>query len=193
MRYALPALAISGVLTLSSCAAGPSTEAVRQQITTLADAELSRDDVIVERVIAQTENVAVAETTLKLALQYAKDDEGQWQIVAARLGDGRWVEVGPLLAAVEAFENDQTTASLAKLVDGVNTYVERNGNLPVIESSGYLSDVLHPLFMSDLVRVDAWGSNILYEAEGDRYRLSSPGPDGLPGTQDDIVMEGEAR
>ena len=193
MRYAPPALLIAGALGLSGCAAGPSTQAAREQIAQLANAELATDDVIVERVVSQTESLAIAEATVKLTFQWEKDADGEWRIVRVRLGSGRWVEVEPLLGAVETLENDRTQASLEKLVDGVRTYVARNGDLPRIETSGYLSDVLHPLFMSDLVREDAWGSNILYESEGGRFRLVSPGPDGLSDTDDDIVVEGAVR
>jgi hypothetical protein len=48
--------------------------------------------------------------------------------------------------------------------------------------------MLHPSYMSDLVRMDGWGRPIVYEPNGATFRLVSLGADGLQGTPDDIVM-----
>jgi hypothetical protein len=51
-----------------------------------------------------------------------------------------------------------------------------------------LTDVLHPLYMSELIREDGWGAPILYETTPPAgYRLLSLGADGRRGTPDDIV------
>ncbi len=61
---------------------------------------------------------------------------------------------------------------------------------PKPEISSRLTDILHPSYMSVLVREDGWGNPLVYQASGDaNFRLLSRGADGREGTTDDIVFE----
>ncbi len=51
-----------------------------------------------------------------------------------------------------------------------------------------LTNILHPLYMSELVRLDAWGRQIQVEVSGSAFRLISTGADGVRGTADDIIV-----
>ncbi len=112
------------------------------------------------------------------------------RIVSARLGTGEWIDIDELLTAIAAQNADGAAASLEKLAVGLDAYRDRNGSLPEVPADGYLSDVLHPLFMTDLIRHDPWGGRIRYLENGGGYQLRSPGPDGTDGTGDDIVLDG---
>src|SRR5438876_807307 len=64
-----------------------------------------------------------------------------------------------------------------------------NGSLPKATDIVGLTDILHPKYMSDLVREDGWGNPIIYAVTGpSAFRLVSHGADALPGTRDDIVV-----
>jgi hypothetical protein len=185
-------LAALGALALAvpSCTGSLSSNAARQQIAELGDATLVPDDIQVQRIVTELGDRAVAETTVRMAFQFERAATGEWQIVAARLGDRQWIDVDGLLAAIDAQNAEATRASLERLSAGIAEYRRQNGALPEAGSDRTVADLLHPMFMSDLVRVDAWGASIVYEVGGDGYRLRSPGPDGQAGSADDIVVSG---
>ncbi len=147
-------------------------------------------EIEIERIMIETGSRAVAETSVKMAFQFEKDAGGDWHIVSARLGDRQWVDVDILLEALERQYSDNTSAALEKLAAGVEQYQVQNGSLPRLGTESALADVLHPLFMGDLIRQDAWGREIQYERRSDdAYLLRSPGPDGVHGSSDDIVLD----
>ena len=43
--------------------------------------------------------------------------------------------------------------------------------------------------MPGVLRLDAWSHEFTYNGNATAYRLASGGPDGKPGTPDDIVVE----
>ena len=51
--------------------------------------------------MAQAGDKAIAETSVKIAFQFEKDNNGDWRIVSARLGDRNWVDVDTLLKVLE--------------------------------------------------------------------------------------------
>ena len=138
----------------------------------------------------ETGSRAVAETSVKMAFQFEKDAGGDWRIVSARLGDRQWVDIDLLLQALASQYSDDTSAALEKLEAGIEQYQAQNGSLPQLGPESALADVLHPLFMVDLIRQDAWGHEIQYERQGDdAYVLRSSGPDGVRGSSDDIILD----
>jgi hypothetical protein len=181
------ALALS-LLALAACTGNLSSRTARQQIAELGDASLLTDDIQVQRIVTELGGRSIVEANVQMAFQFERNADGAWTIVSARLGDREWIEIEDLLDAIEAQNTDQTTASLEKLALGVGAYRSRNGALPEVPREGTLSDVLHPVFMTDLVRDDAWGYRIRYAADRDGYELRAPGPDGAAGTGDDIVL-----
>lgn len=181
------ALAVPLLMPLA-CTGNLSSRTARQQIAELGDAALLTDDIQVQRIVTQLGDRAIAEANVRMAFQFERNAGGDWRIVSARLGEGEWIDVAELLAAIAARNTDETAASLDQLALGLDAYRTRNGSLPEIPTEGYLSDVLHPLFMTDLIRDDPWGGRIRYLRNGGGYELRSPGPDGTDGTEDDIVF-----
>ena len=78
--------------------------------------------------------------------------------------------------------------ALQKLSAGITAYRVGTGVLPNATEIVGLTNLLHPLYMMELVRVDAWGRPIHYEVSGTGYRLISFGADGIRGTSDDVVL-----
>jgi hypothetical protein len=192
MRSTLLTALIALLATLSSCSGGTlSTRTARQQIATLGNATLIPSEIEVARIDTQTESRAIVETTMKMTFALEKNSSGEWHIVSARLGDRQWIDIETLRAALKRQQIEETDEGLRLLAAGLEKYRLERGNLPELSDGPHISDVLHPVFMSLLVREDSWGGPIVYEPSADGgFRLSSSGPDGRSGTGDDIVVSG---
>jgi hypothetical protein len=165
-----------------------SHEEIRKQIAELGHSTLIPEAVSVRRVVSQSGNRAIAETSVELTFQMERDSENSpWHIAAVRLGDQNWVSVPELIAALDESKRKVTTASLEKLTAGVSTYRQSKGAAPEGSDIKALADVLHPLYMKDLVLDDAWGRQILVETTTPNIRFRSVGADGLRGTADDLL------
>ncbi len=173
---------------LPACTGNLSPRTARRQIAELGDAALPTDDIQIQRIVTELGNRAIAEAHVRTTFQFERNADGEWTIVAVRLGDRDWIDVDRLLAAIEAQDADDTAAALEGLAVGIDAFRARNGSLPEVSPARPVSDVLHPLFMNDLIRDDAWGGRIRYTADGDGYELRAPGPDGAAGTGDDVVL-----
>lgn len=167
-----------------------SHEDARQKISAIARSKLVPDSIEIRRIVYQGETQALAETTVTLAFQFKKDPSGgEWRVDAVRLSDNDWIPLTELLNAVNESRRKATAETMQKLVVGITEYRSKTGSFPEARDIVTLTNVLHPLYMSELVRVDGWGSPIDYEVTvGSGYRLVSKGADGLRGTPDDIVL-----
>ena len=86
-------------------------------------------------------------------------------------------QIGAFKTALDMFEVDNGTYPKG-----------RNGLQDLITKPRYASADWHPYL--DKIPLDPWGNAYIYEFPGrhnkDSYDLSSPGPDGVPGNDDDI-------
>src|SRR5262245_48498000 len=178
-------------LMLSACAADRlSHDEARQKIAQIGRSNLVPDAIEIRRIVSQTDTEAIAESSVTLAFQFKRaNPNAQWQIAAVRLGDRDWVSMDELLAAINDGRRRSTIDGLKKLAAGIAKYREMNGAIPIAPDITRLTDTLHPLYMSDLIREDGWGAPIVYQVMGTTFRLVSAGPDGLRGTADDIVFD----
>jgi len=178
-------------LMLSACASDRlSHDEARQKIAQIGRSNLVPDAIEIRRIISQTDTEAIAESSVTLAFQFKRaNPNAQWQISAVRLGDRDWVSMDELLAAINDGRRRSTIDGLKKLAAGIAKYREMNGSIPMASDITRLTDILHPLYISELIRQDGWGAPIAYQVMGTTYRLVSPGPDGVRGTSDDIVFD----
>jgi hypothetical protein len=168
-----------------------SADEARKKIAELGTSKLVPDAIEIRRIVSQTDNQAIAESTVTLAFQFKKNlKTGQWEVAAVRLGDRDWVNTSELLTAINEGRRRETTAGMEKLSAGIVEYRRRNGALPIARDIVSLTDELHPRYMTDLVRTDAWGHPIEYQVTGSTFRLVSRGSDGILSTPDDIVLNG---
>ncbi len=180
-----------GSLVLSACtSARLSHDEARKKIAGIGRSNLVPDAIEIRRIVSQTDTQAIAEATITLAFQFKRDNpNAEWRIQAVRLGDRDWISLDELLAGINEGRRRTTTDSMQKVADAVEKYRSANGSLPDARDIVSLTDILHPQYMNDLVREDGWGKPIIYEVTGpSTFRLISQGPDGLPGTGDDIVV-----
>src|SRR5688572_30582703 len=109
MKKPLELLAITALL-LCGCA-GPrlAHDEARKKIAELGRSELVPDAIEIRRLVFQSDNEAIAESSLTLAFQFKKSTTGEWSVAAVRLGDRDWIDVSELLAAINETRQRQTT------------------------------------------------------------------------------------
>ena len=180
-----------GCLVLGACtSARLSHDEARKKIAEIGRSNLVPDAIEIRRIISQTDTQAIAEATITLAFQFKRDNpNAEWRIQAVRLGDRDWISLDELLAGINEGRRRTTTDAMQRVAEAVEKYRSTNGSLPNARDIIGLADILHPRYMSDLVREDGWGKPLIYELTGpSTFRLISQGPDGVPGTGDDIVV-----
>ena len=173
-------------LALSACtSARLSHDQARRKIQEIGRSNVVPDAIEILRITSQTDTQAIAEASVTLAFQFRRDKpDSEWRIEAVRLGDRDWIGLDELLAAVNEGRRRATAEALHKIADAIAKYRDRNGSVPAAGDIISLTDVLHPLYMNELVRQDAWGNPIDYELTGSsNFRFLSRGPDGRPGTR----------
>jgi len=94
------------------------------------------------------------------------------------------------LAALTEVRTRQTQQSLEQLQEGIRKYQAKRGALPAVSDIVKLTDLLFPEYMAEVVRYDAWSHEFKINfVANSTLQLSSAGPDGVPGTADDIRLE----
>jgi hypothetical protein len=182
---------LMSTLILSACAGNRlSHDEARTKIAEISRSNLVPDAIEIRRIVSQTNTEAIAESSVTLAFQFKRPNENaEWRIESVRLGDRDWISLNELLAAINEGRRRTTLEGLQKLAAAIAKYREMNGAIPMASNITGLTDVLHPLYISELIREDGWGDPIAYQVMGTTFRLVSAGADRLPGTADDIVFD----
>jgi hypothetical protein len=124
-----------------------------------------------------------------MAFEFKRDKTSDpWRIAAVRMGDRDWIGVDEIITAVNESRRRTTLESFQKLATGISVFEQQTGSAPKATDIVSLTNILHPTYMADLVRLDAWGHQIRYEVTGSRFRLISDGADGVRGTADDLLL-----
>ncbi len=162
----------------------------KSKILELGLLDLKDQQIQVQRIIHSGEDQAVAEVSLQMAFRLAKDKGKDWQVNAVRLGDRDWISAQAFLAALNEVRAKQTQQSLEQLQEGIRKYQAKRGALPAVSDIVKLTDLLFPEYMAEVVRYDGWSHEFKINSAGNStLQLSSAGPDGVPGTADDIRLE----
>lgn len=162
---------------------------IRQEIQGLGFGKLEQMHIQVQKISLISENQAVAEVDIQSTFQVAKDKNKNWQIQAIRLGDRNWIELKAFQEAFNQVLSRQTRESLQKLLEGLNKYKQAKGSYPEAPDITKLTDILTPDYLPAVIRCDAWNRPLVYKVTGaNSFQLSSLGPDGIPGTNDDIIL-----
>ena len=189
-RRWLPITLVIGLLAGCGASRKLSEDTAKAKILELGLLDLTDKQVHVQRIIHSGEDQAVAEASLQMAFRLAKSKGKDWQVNAIRLGDRDWISTQAFLAALNEVRARQTQQSLEQLQEGIRKYQAKRGALPVVADIVKLTDLLFPEYMAEVVRYDAWSHEFKISfAGGSTLQLSSAGPDGIPGTADDIRLE----
>ncbi|HLQ78551.1 MAG TPA: type II secretion system protein GspG [Terriglobia bacterium] len=167
-----------------------SHDEARKKIAEIGTSSLVPGSIQIQRIVSQNDKDAIAETTISLAFEFKRDKPSDpWKVAAVRLGDRNWVGVDEIIASVNENRKRVTMDSLQKLSIGIASFRQKNGSAPAATDITGLTDILHPTYMTDLVRTDAWNRPIYYERSGNTFRLLSYGADGIRGTADDVTLQ----
>src|SRR4051812_39271047 len=167
--YTFLTVALAGSASCSS--ARLSHDEARKQIAEIGNSSLVPDSIHIQRIVSQTDRNAIAETSVAMAFEFQRAKSSDpWHISAVRMGDRDWVGVAEIIAAVNESRRRTTLESFQKLVIGIEAYRQRNGASPSATDIVGLTNILHPTYMTDLIRLDAWGRPIRYEVVGASFR-----------------------
>jgi hypothetical protein len=174
------------ILILSACGGrGLNSGNVRGIIVSIPQEMLEKEDVDVVKVSQTGGSEAIVETRLKTAFRLERV-RGKWEVREVRLGHGQWEKVSNLERTLEIVRIEETQKLLDQVAASVQAYKKANGALPQFSDYITLSDILSPKFMTPLIRLDAWRRPLSAERQRNAAIIWSVGPDGQPGTDDDI-------
>jgi hypothetical protein len=149
---------------------------------------LTKGDVQVIGITQLGPQDAVVEIQLHSAFRLRKVD-GDWVVREVRIGRGQWENLDDLMRALQRIKIEETQSSLEKIAAAIEAYRRKNSRLPDCKNYVELADALYPLFLSPLIREDAWKQPLVAAFSPlSTIRLISSGPDGKLGTPDDIEL-----
>ncbi len=184
-------LFLSSILLYSACGVSQklSHEKAREKIQELGLVKFGDKGIEVKQIIQSGDDQAVAEANLNMTFRLSKAKGGDWQVNALRLGDRNWMDIKSIVLALGEVRTRETSENLTKLLNAMNRFKEKNGKYPQARNIIELTDQLVPNFMSEIIRFDAWNRELVFRnLSPDSFELISPGPDGVPGNGDDIVL-----
>jgi hypothetical protein len=147
------------------------------------------DNVHIKNISRGMGDDAIVEAQFEAAFRFTADNQGNWQAVEVRAGDRRWESIELIHTALRKEKALRTGADLRTIATALEAYRRDRGSYVQADSGSTLIDHLAPRYLSSIIRLDAWSHEINYNGSADAYRLVSVGPDGKPGTDDDIVFE----
>lgn len=139
--------------------------------------------------ISRTGSDAVVEAQFEAAFRFTSDKDGKWQAVEVRTGDRNWESIELIRTAIQKEKTLRTSADLRTLATALEAFRRDNGSYVEAGNCSALIDNLTPKYLPSVIRLDAWSREFDYKGQSASYRLASLGPDGKPGTGDDIVFE----
>jgi len=116
-------------------------------------------------------------------------------IVVALIGTIMGIVINTIMGASENANIDLTIVKMQRLGQNLQTYRVHNHRYPttdqgleaLLTAPGDARRWRGPYAQEDQLE-DVWGARFEYESDGQTYRLTSPGPSGALGTQDDITF-----
>ncbi|HEX8772289.1 MAG TPA: type II secretion system protein GspG [Pyrinomonadaceae bacterium] len=161
----------------------------REILASLTDIRLPSDALRVKE-ISSLYNSTVVVARVTVEFRFKKGSDNRWRLVEFRTGEGDWRDLEKIAHAVNTEKARRARSELEMLATALDAFRRERGFFVVADSTGVLVDQLNPRYLARVVRLDPWHRPYLYEGERDRYRLLSAGPDGEPGTGDDINVAG---
>lgn len=156
-------------------------------------AEDLRAGPLVVKTFAALLSSATVEAELEMTFRLGKDARGQWQVTAARIGDGAWADVAALVGALDAEKRARARTDLDALAAALEAYRRERGFYVVADTSAVLVDQLNPRYTAAIIRIDPWHRPYEYAGTPTGFVLRSVGPDGKANTADDLVVNNTAR
>jgi len=161
---------------------------LKESIRNLDNAQLKNDEIEILEV-QQTGDLAIAEVKIQTAFKLRRIGES-WHLEEIRLGDRRWEKADVIIAAITRQREQTANLQLANIRSAIDNYRSSQGTLPEAEDFQQLIDLLSPLYLTQIIRLDPWSRSFSFQLiSADSYDLRSAGADGQFQTGDDIKME----
>ena len=164
-----------------------SPKEARKLIARMAGIELPSDAVRVKD-ISTAGNTAVVTAQVETAFRVVKDDKGKWRIAEIRTGDRRWEDLDTLMKALNVEKTSRAHAELETIATALESFRRERGSYVESKSEASLIDTLNPRYLARIIRIDPWHQPYQYEGAATNFVLRSAGPDGKPGTDDDVTV-----
>lgn len=132
---------------------------------------------------------AIVEAQFDASFRMTQGKDGKWDAVEVRTGDRKWESIELIQTAIRKEKTLRTVAELRAVATALEAYRRDRGSYVSGDKGSVLVDHLAPDYLNPTIRLDAWSHELDYHGAAASYRLSSLGPDGKPGTDDDIVFE----
>ena len=129
----------------------------------------------------------VAEVTVAATFSLTRDARGRWRVAEVSAGGESSGDLAALWLAADARKAERARADLAALGEALEAFRRERGFYVVARDSVVLLDHLSPRYTQRIIRLDPWHNPYRYEGNTASYTLASDGPDGKPGTADDIT------
>ncbi|MGH9822952.1 MAG: type II secretion system protein GspG [Blastocatellia bacterium] len=143
----------------------------------------------IKSIRGQVGNDVIVEATVDAAFHFTTDKDGKWAASEVRTGDRNWESIELIKTAITREKALRTAADLRTLATALEAFKRDHGFYVQATTGAALVDNLAPKYLGTVIRLDAWSHEFLYSGAESDYTLSSAGPDGRPGTSDDIVLQ----
>jgi Type II secretion system (T2SS), protein G len=131
---------------------------------------------------------AVAEVVVEATFRLSKDASGKWQVSEVVFGGEPSGSLASLWQQADARKAEHARADLAAMRDALEAFRRERGFYVVAEDSAVLMDHLSPRYIKQVIRLDPWHNPYRYTGTTAAFTLASDGPDGKPGTADDVTL-----
>lgn len=154
------------------------------------DSPLARGPVRVEKpsaALSALGSSAVLEAEVEASFDFVRE-RGRWRVARVRLAGETFDEFDALARALDQIKTARARRDLDTLASALEAYRRERGFYPVVDTGLALNDHLSPRYLPAPVRFDPWHRPYEYEGTRDSFGLNSVGPDGKPGTADDVTV-----
>jgi hypothetical protein len=128
----------------------------------------------------------VAEVGVEATFNLARDAAGKWRVVEAAIADASSGELASLVSSFNSQKAARALAEMETIKAALEAFRRERGFYVVAGDETVLMDHLSPRYIERIIRIDPWHRPYRYEGTGERFILSSDGPDGKAGTPDDV-------
>jgi hypothetical protein len=185
MAIVLLVLIAAGALVGAGAAADElDLKTARTLLQTILGSDFKKEQIQVKNI----KSGGLVEAQIETTFRFAREGK-EWKIAEVRLGDRHWESIELVEEAIKREKARRTQALLGEIASRIESYRGAHGSYVEADSFDKLLDKLSPQFLNPIVRFDLWGEPLSYEGNQSTYKLASAGPDGKPGTADDIVVE----
>ena len=131
---------------------------------------------------------AVAELTVEATFHLTKDESGKWRVADVSIGDASVGDLAALWRSADEQKAARARQDLEALSAALEAFRRERGFYVVATDSAALMDHLSPRYIKQIIRLDPWHNPYRYTGTTAAFTLASDGPDGKPGTADDVTI-----